>query len=79
MLSGLLWRTAHRYAQAKQLVLSEHPNLAPEEFEKLVAEAVRRLADQEMRLQGDNNNAKSSGQPPNRLKNRSTQQRVPGD
>lgn len=53
MLSELLRRTALRYLKAKEMVMAEHPGVSQAEFEKLVAEAVQRLASQEVHLEND--------------------------
>ncbi|QQE64129.1 hypothetical protein GFS31_08080 [Leptolyngbya sp. BL0902] len=53
MLSELLRRTALRYLKAKEMVMAEHPDVPQEEFDKLVGEAVKRLASQEVHLEND--------------------------
>jgi hypothetical protein len=53
MLSDLLRDTAERYAQARQIVMDEHPDISQGDFEQLVAQAVQRLASQGSHLDQD--------------------------
>lgn len=50
-LPELLRRTAHRYEQARELVMREHPGIPEGDLEQLVVEAVRRLASHNLHLQ----------------------------
>lgn len=53
MLADLLRRTAARYQEARRLVLAEHPDVSKADFEKLVAETVQLLANQDVHLNDD--------------------------